>query len=120
MPLASTRKTYGYGLARNITKWAAFRAWLFISIQTTIAQFSNWAKFFLFIFLVAMTSAAPPRTGMPPGVWDIAHVSAIVGLVLFVCMAAYHFIDNAIAAGQEKLRRAHSNTTRSVYENKRY
>jgi hypothetical protein len=120
MSLASVRKTYGYEWARKITKWAALRAGLFITTQTTIAQFSNWAKFFLFIFLVAMTSAVPPKTGMPPWVWDIAHVSAIVGLVLVVCMAAYHFIDNAIAASQEKLRRAHSNTMRSVHENKRH
>ena len=28
MSLASTRKTYGYGWARKITKWAAFRAGL--------------------------------------------------------------------------------------------
>ncbi|MDA8190855.1 MAG: hypothetical protein M0Z68_05160 [Gammaproteobacteria bacterium] len=32
MSLASTRKTYGYGWARKITKWAAFKAGLPIAV----------------------------------------------------------------------------------------
>ena len=115
MSLASTRKTYGYGWARKITKWAAFRAGLSQIARDFPQKIGRLSIDLISLVILPITSVAivivvivggmhvfwlatPPRTTPLWFVW-VTRASALAlagALVVF-------FVHHVIAVGRKQL-----------------